>query len=56
MKDKDGPGEEVFFELHSSDLTQGIYSSIDCILTLLSAQGKQMMFTVKNFYNKVEAS
>lgn len=33
-----------------------IYPYIDYIISFFSAQGKQMMFTAKNFYGKVEAS
>lgn len=37
-------------------VTQGIYPSAGCVTPFFPAQGKQMMFTERNFYDKVEAS
>lgn len=35
---------------------QGIYPFVGCLIPFFSAQGKQIMFTVKNFSDKVEES
>lgn len=47
---------ERLFKLYLNNVTPGIYPFVDCIIPFFSAQGKQIMFTVKNFYDKVEAS
>lgn len=47
---------ERLFKLYLNNVTQGTYPFVDCIIPFFPAQGKQIMFTVKNFYGKVEAS